>query len=102
MQFFWGLLPGLLIGIALGLTGTAIARHTRPVAKVLVKAAIVTGAALGKLLARARARFAGLVAEARAELAQAAGPKDAEPPPGPWAGHDISPGEPARRDEPLR
>jgi|GEM_PF-2265273 NhaP-type Na+/H+ or K+/H+ antiporter len=98
MRFLVGLLPGLLIGIALGLTGTALVRHARPVAKALVKASIVTGSALGALVARARGRVAVLISEARAELAQAREEKEAELA-GPWAEHDIGRRPADGRDE---
>jgi len=101
MRFLGGLLPGLFIGIALGLSGTAIARHARLVAKVLVKAGIVAGAAVGRLFRGVRVRFAALVAEARAELAQAE--EDREPEPvGPWAEHDIGRWPADTRDGPSR
>lgn len=101
MQFLLGLLPGLFIGIALGLTGSIIGRHARPVTKGLVKAGIVLGGALGKVFAASRRRFDALVVEARAELA---GRERGEPDlaAGPWGEHDIGRGVTGSRDEPFR
>lgn len=102
MQFLLGLLPGLFIGIALGLTGSIIGRNARPVVKGLVKAGIVVGGALAKLFAAARVRFVALVAEARADLAKADKEKEPDLTLGPWADRDIGRKIAERRDEPLR
>lgn len=94
MAFVAGLLPGLLLGVAIGLVGTVIVRHSRPLLKALVKGGVLVADGLGIVWGKLRAQFGALVAEARSELAR---PSGAGSQASAWSKDETEPPAPAGR-----